>query len=145
MSTRTSKDAGASADELFRALAVGGMIVAAIGAAFLFWIGAFIEGYGSGDSPFGELLMLASAVAFASACAAIHGLAVNAPMRAALWASLQGITALLVLVWWVEADVWGDAAHADVSSLAPAAVLLLDAMVLGWAVWRLSLRVDAEA
>lgn len=120
------------------------MIVAAIGAALLFWIGAFIEGYGSGDSPLGHLLMLASAVAFVSACITIHGLAVNAPVRAALGASLQGIMALLVLVWWVEADAWGDMAHADVSRLAPAAVLVLDAVVLGWAVWSLSLRVDAE-
>jgi hypothetical protein len=133
-------------DELFRAAAVGGMIVAAIGAGFLFNIGAFIVGYGGSEGPpFGEILMLAGAVAFVSACIVIHGLAVNAPARAAIGASVQGLTALLVLVWWVGADVWGDTAHADKSVFAPAAVLVLDAVVLGWAVWRLTLRGDAEA
>ncbi len=142
--TGTSGVVGVSADELVRAFGVGGMIVAAIGAGFLFKLGAFIEGYGSGDSSMPALLMLASAVAFVSACIAIHGLAVNAPLRAATAASVQGLTALLVLVWWVEADVWGDAAYADESRFAPSALLLLDVIVLGWAVWRLTLGQGGE-
>ena len=122
------------------------MIVAAIGAGFLFNIGAFIVGYGGSEGPpFGEILMLASAVAFVSACIAIHGLAVNAPVRAAIGASVQGLTALLVLVWWVGADVWGDTAYAGKSMFAPSAVLVLDALVLGWAVWHLNRQDDVGA
>jgi hypothetical protein len=97
----------------------------------------FIEGYGETDSAAGNLLMAAGVAGFVSACFVAQGLVVGAALRAAAAASVQGVTAMLLLAWWVASDFWGDTAYADKSTLPLLAVLLLDAAVLVWAVRRL--------
>ncbi len=105
------------------------MIAVGVAAALLFQIGAFFAGHAPAGWA-GDALMLASAAAFASACLALHGLAVDAPLEVAIGASVQGTVTLLLLAWWVGSDFWGDSAHADTSTLPLLAVLLFDAVVL---------------
>jgi hypothetical protein len=128
-----------SGDDVFRGVAVGAMFVIGMASLWLFSLGGLVEGVAPSDAT-GELPMLASLAGLGSAWVAGHGIVVGAPRRAATAAAAQGITALLVLVWWVATDFWGGTAHSEMSSLPLVAVLILDAAVLVWAWPQLRIR-----
>jgi hypothetical protein len=81
---------GTLMDDVFRGVGVAGMVLAALGAGWLFLVGGFIEGYGETDSAAGNLLMAAGVAGFVSACFVAQGLVVGAALRAAAAASVQG-------------------------------------------------------
>jgi hypothetical protein len=111
------------------------MFVIGMASLWLFSIGGLFEGEVAG-----KLFMLAGGVGLVSAWIAGSGIIVGSPLRAASAAGTQGITALLVLAWWVATGFWGGTAHSDMSALPLLAVLVLDAAVLVWAVRQLGVR-----
>ena len=119
-------------NETFRGLAVGGMILAAVGAGWMFLVGSVIEGEAPSDAS-GSTLMATGAARVLLAAVVAHGVIVSAPVRVAVGAIAQAILAILVLGWWVATDFWGDTRHANLSTVPLIAVIVLDGVITLWA------------
>lgn len=122
----------ASTDDVFRGLALGGMLLVGLGAGWLFLVGGYIWDVSPAGS-MGGGLMAAGAMGVLATLIAAQGVVRGAPRRAAVGALAQAALAVVILCWWVTTDFWDGTRHAALSSLPLLLVILFDAVLIGWA------------